>query len=455
MLELFRSPRRTLVWFVEASLLSLLCIAAAGHRLGWASALDHEHLRCALLVSAVAQASMYYHGLYGPRPIGAWPLILGLARALLAAGAALWLLGSVLPRAGLARGVFAGSLGAATVVLPAWRAAWQRLAACDSFRRTTLVLGSGPLARECAALLTGDPAAGLRLEGVLTPPGPAPQSIAGAPVLGRYTDVARVAAERSIGHIVVACDERRGTLPVTELLELKLRGVEIEEGVELYERVTGKIFVPALRPSDLLFAEGFHLRAGARRVKRLFDLAAAALGLVLGLPILALAALAIKLDSPGPVLYSQERAGALGRSFRIHKLRSMITDAEIAGATWAAEDDPRVTRVGRILRRTRIDELPQLWNVLAGQMSLVGPRPERPVFIERLEREIPFFRQRLCVKPGITGHAQVRCRYGASVEDAREKLQYDLFYIKTFSLWFDLSILIDTVKVVLLRIGSR
>jgi lipopolysaccharide/colanic/teichoic acid biosynthesis glycosyltransferase len=133
----------------------------------------------------------------------------------------------------------------------------------------------------------------------------------------------------------------------------------------------------------------------------------------------------------------------------------MRTDAERGGATWAAEDDPRVTRVGRILRQTRIDELPQLWNVLVGQMSLVGPRPERPVFIERLEQEIPFFRQRLCVKPGLTGHAQVRCRYGASVDDAREKLQYDLFYIKSFSLWFDLSILIDTVKVVLLRIGSR
>ncbi|MFT3773046.1 MAG: sugar transferase [Minicystis sp.] len=168
-----------------------------------------------------------------------------------------------------------------------------------------------------------------------------------------------------------------------------------------------------------------------------------------------MAAVAIKLDSPGPVLYSQIRAGERGRTFRMHKLRSMRTDAEARGAAWAAEDDPRVTRVGRFLRRTRIDENPQLWNVLVGDMSLVGPRPERPVFVEQLEQQIPFFRQRLGVKPGVTGHAQVRCRYGASIEDAREKLAYDLFYIKSLSLWFDLSILIDTVKVVLLRIGSR
>jgi lipopolysaccharide/colanic/teichoic acid biosynthesis glycosyltransferase len=182
---------------------------------------------------------------------------------------------------------------------------------------------------------------------------------------------------------------------------------------------------------------------------------AAAVGLVLALPILAVAAIAVTLDSPGPVLYSQLRTGVFGRPFRIHKLRSMRADAEARGAAWAAENDPRVTRVGRWLRTTRIDEIPQLWNVLVGEMSLVGPRPERPMFIERLEREIPFFRQRLCVKPGLTGHAQVRCRYGASTEDALEKLEYDLYYIKSFSIWFDLSILIDTVKVVLLRIGAR
>jgi exopolysaccharide biosynthesis polyprenyl glycosylphosphotransferase len=189
--------------------------------------------------------------------------------------------------------------------------------------------------------------------------------------------------------------------------------------------------------------------------KRVFDVLCASLGLVLSLPLLAATAIAVKLDSPGPVLYSQVRAGAFGRTFKIHKLRSMRTDAEKHGAVWAAEDDPRVTRVGRVIRKLRLDELPQLWNVLVGEMSMVGPRPERPELLAHLEHEIPFFRQRLCVKPGITGHAQVRCRYGASIEDALEKLQYDLYYMKRMSLWFDLSILLDTVKVVLLRIGAR
>jgi sugar transferase (PEP-CTERM system associated) len=337
------------------------------------------------------------------------------------------------------------------VVLPAWRAAFERVSSSESFRRPALVLGAGILATECAALLRDGSQLGLRLAGRLVRDG----EPLGEDVIGRYGDLARVVVEKRIGVIIVASADRRGTLPVEELLTLKFRGVDIEEGIDLYERVTGRIFVRELLPSQLIFAHGFRVRRRTLALKRVLDVGCAAAGLVLALPLLALAALAIKLDSPGPVLYSQVRAGAFGREFLIHKLRSMRSDAEVAGAAWAAENDPRVTRAGRFLRTTRIDEIPQLWNILVGEMSLVGPRPERPVFIERLEREIPFFRQRLCVKPGLTGHAQVRCRYGASTEDALEKLQYDLFYIKSFSLWFDLSILIDTVKVVLLRIGSR
>jgi exopolysaccharide biosynthesis polyprenyl glycosylphosphotransferase len=179
------------------------------------------------------------------------------------------------------------------------------------------------------------------------------------------------------------------------------------------------------------------------------------IGLILAAPLMALTALAIKAESPGPMLYSQVRAGEFGKLFTIYKFRSMRTDAEKAGAQFAQENDPRVTRVGRFIRKTRLDELPQLWNVLRGDMSMVGPRPERPVFIEQLEQQVPFFKQRLYVKPGVTGHAQVRCRYGASTEDMVEKLQYDLYYIKSYNVLFDLSIMLDTVKVVLLRIGAR
>jgi sugar transferase (PEP-CTERM system associated) len=454
MLELFRSPRRAIVWLVEASLLSLVCIATVGMTSGWSHALQHEHLVQALVFSAVAQASMYYHGLYGPRPIRPAIFVVGVARALLVAAAGLLVLARVLPIASSAPvRVAAASLGAAALVLPAWRAAWQRLEGSGTFRQRALVLGAGPLARACADLLLADEPTGLSLAGVLTHQGePAPQ---GTPLLGRYADLARVATEQRIGHVIVACDERRGALPVEALLELKLAGVRVEEGVRFYERISGRIFVPGLKPSDLLFSRGFRVSATTRCAKRALDVIVAAVGLLLALPILAAAAVAIRLDSAGPVFYSQVRAGERGRAFHIHKLRTMRLDAEARGARWAAEDDPRVTRVGRFLRQTRIDEIPQLWNVLLGEMSLVGPRPERPVFVAQLEEQIPFFRQRLAVKPGVTGHAQVRCRYGASIDDAREKLAYDLFYIKGLSLWFDLSILIDTVKVVLLRIGSR
>jgi exopolysaccharide biosynthesis polyprenyl glycosylphosphotransferase len=242
---------------------------------------------------------------------------------------------------------------------------------------------------------------------------------------------------------------------VEQLLEVKFRGVEVEEGVAFYEREMGKIFVRELKPSQLIFAEGFTARPATRRLKRLLDVVMASIGLVLAAPLMLLTALAVAIDSPGPILFRQVRAGELGRPFTLYKFRSMRIDAEKLGAQFAQENDPRVTRVGRFIRKTRVDELPQLWNVLKGEMSMVGPRPERPVFIEQLEQQVPYFKQRLYVKPGVTGHAQVRCRYGATAEDHLEKLQYDLYYIKSYSVMFDLSIMLDTIKVVLLRIGAR
>lgn len=451
MLEVFRSPRRAVVWFVEASLLALLVSGTAGLLLGWDHALRYEHFTHSLAISLVAQASLYYHGLYGRQPLRTGALFLTTLRALGLAALVLctasWLMPSAEPV-----GLFLVSLGAAALVLPAWRSAFDRLARSESFRRPALVLGSGELARACEDLIRQDGDAGLRLVGRLVRDD-AP--LDGPDVIGQYHDLGRLVEEHGVTAVIAACVDRRGGFPVEALLELKLRGVQIEEGSELYERVTGKIFVRALLPSQIIFSHGFHVRPRTLAVKRAFDVVCAAVGLLLGLPLMIATTIAVKLDSPGPVIYSQIRTGVFGKRFRIHKFRSMRTDAEEHGPVWAAEDDPRVTRVGRVIRKTRLDELPQLWNVLAGEMSMVGPRPERPEFIALLERQIPFFRQRLCVKPGVTGHAQVRCRYGASAEDALEKLQYDLYYMKSFSLWFDLSILVDTVKVVLLRIGAR
>ena len=256
--------------------------------------------------------------------------------------------------------------------------------------------------------------------------------------------------------IIVAMDEKRGKLPTEKLLRCRMKGIQILEGATLYEELTGKIFVEKLNPSWFIFSDGFRKSRITRFMKRITGLIAASVGLLLTLPLIALIALAIKLDSKGPVIFKQDRSGQDGRIFKLCKFRSMIDKAEAAcGPCWAADNDERITRAGRILRKYRLDEIPQMWNVLKGDMSFVGPRPERPEFVNKLAEAIPYYIERHTVKPGITGWAQVSYRYGASVKDACEKLKYDLFYIKNMSLIMDLIIIFKTAKIVLLRSGAR
>jgi len=351
------------------------------------------------------------------------------------------------------RGVSLAAIALAALVLPAWRLLYYSVSSNVGLLRRVVILGVGDLARELADIVQSRPDLGLELFGILARDRAqvAPENL----VVGTYEDLREIVVAQRIQVVLVAYPDRRGTLPVEQLLEVKFRGVEVEEGVNFFERTTGKIFVRELKPSQLIFAEGFTARRGTRRLKRILDVALSVSGIVLAAPLMLLTALAVRLDSVGPILYKQVRAGEFGRLFTILKFRSMRTDAEQGGAQFAKENDDRVTRVGRFIRKTRLDELPQLWNVLRGEMSFVGPRPERPVFIQQLEQQVPFFKQRLYVKPGLTGHAQVRCRYGASAEDMLEKLQYDLYYIKTYTLLFDLSVILDTIKVVMLRIGAR
>jgi exopolysaccharide biosynthesis polyprenyl glycosylphosphotransferase len=232
-------------------------------------------------------------------------------------------------------------------------------------------------------------------------------------------------------------------------------GVRFDHLASLYEEYTGKIAVENLRPSWLIFSEGFRKGRGVALLKRSVDLLAAVIGLLLASPVMALVAAAIKLTSPGPAVYSQQRVGKDGRVFTIHKFRSMRSDAEATtGAVWSVAGDPRVTPLGRLLRRSRLDELPQLWNVLRGDMSVVGPRPERPEFVSNQTKTIPFYGQRHSVRPGLTGWAQVRHEYASSVDASMQKLQYDLFYIKHMSIAFDLFIVLETIKTVLVRRGS-
>jgi sugar transferase (PEP-CTERM system associated) len=275
-------------------------------------------------------------------------------------------------------------------------------------------------------------------------------------ILGSAGDIRRIVTDRHVDRIIVGLSDRRGRLPIEELLSAKLSGVRVEDATTTYERLTGKILIDDLKPSWLIFSDGFRASRGTRFVKRMLDLALSLIGLIIASPLMALTALAIALDSPGPVLYTQERVGENGRVFTVFKFRSMRTDAEQAGRpVWASDKDDRITRVGRFIRLARLDELPQLWNVVRGDMSFVGPRPERPFFVEQLAREIPFYLQRHAVKPGVTGWAQVKYQYGASIEDAMEKLRYDLYYIKHMSIVFDLTIVLDTVKVILFGKGAK
>jgi sugar transferase (PEP-CTERM system associated) len=258
-----------------------------------------------------------------------------------------------------------------------------------------------------------------------------------------------------VGLVIVALEDRRQSLPIDELLECRLAGIGVREQEALYEQITGKIAIEALRPSYLIFNEGFTRHPWAELSKRTVDLTLAMAMLVLTWPLMIVTALLVRFDSHGPILFTQERVGRDGKPFTLLKFRSMRADAEkLSGPVWATQDDPRITRSGRFIRKTRLDELPQLFNILAGHMSLVGPRPERQHFVDDLQAKIPYFKQRHIVKPGLTGWAQINYRYGASFEDAVQKLQYDLFYIKNQSLLFDLSILFNTVKIVILRKGT-
>lgn len=264
-----------------------------------------------------------------------------------------------------------------------------------------------------------------------------------------------LAQRERIDVLVVALEDRRKTLPTDELLTCRLAGISVREREALYEHITGKIAVEALRPSYLIFNEGFARHPWTELGKRVLDVGFALAMILLTWPLMLATAIAVRFDSPGPILFAQERVGRDNVPFTLFKFRSMRADAEkLSGPVWATQDDPRITRAGRFIRKTRLDELPQLFNVLAGHMSLVGPRPERAHFVQDLSERIPYFRQRHIVKPGLTGWAQINYRYGSTFEDAVQKLQYDLFYIKNQSLLFDLSILFNTVKIVILRKGT-
>lgn len=325
----------------------------------------------------------------------------------------------------------------------------------EAFRRRILVLGAGSRAARIAELARSG-SAGFTAVGFVAMTDAAP-SVSTAVHRTQIDSLADHVVALNVGEVVLALEERRNALPLDDLLRIKTTGVHVNEISSFLERETGRVDLATVNPSWFIFSDGFTAGQRVSKVaKRLFDIAASLLVLLLMAPVVAVAAVIVKLDSAGPAFYRQRRVGLYGQPYNIYKLRSMRQDAESGGqAIWAAEADPRITRIGRFLRMTRIDEIPQAWNVLKGEMSFVGPRPERPEFVQELEREIPYYAERHMVKPGLTGWAQINYPYGASIEDARCKLEYDLYYAKNYTPFLDVLILLQTLRVVLWPEGVR
>src|SRR5688572_10396441 len=463
---MFSRTWRSFVLVAGETVLLVSAVAISSILIGgsqaWDLVTDDTAVFRVLLIVLVCQLCLHYADLYDLRTmttkrdlaerlvgaIGATSLILGIAY---------WLF----PLLVLGQGVFLLAAAIAIVMVMGWRSAFDMLMARLAPRQRLLLVGTSPaaivLARE---LFERRQELGVDIVGFVDPD---PTRV-GAPVLnpgvvGTIDDIPALAARLHVDRVVVSLSDQRGKLPMDRLLDMRLRsGVLFDHLASIYEEYTGKIALENLRPSWLVFSTGFRKGRSVMIIKRAFDIIASVCGLILASPLMLLSALLVKLDSPrDPVLYHQERVGLNGALFTLHKFRTMRIDAEAAtGPVWSAGDqDPRITAVGRFMRKTRLDEIPQLWNVLRGHMSLIGPRPERPEFVEQLTKEIPFYGQRHVVKPGVTGWAQVRYSYGASVEDALEKMQYDLYYVKHMSLMFDILIALETIKTVILRRGAK
>jgi sugar transferase (PEP-CTERM system associated) len=411
-----------------------------------------------LAAMVVAQVAFYLFDLYDFKAIGQRSaLTLRIMQALGLAAVSLALLFYAIPQMMLGRGVFALALALMLTTMIGWRAVATWLLGHPRLAERVLIIGTDIPAISIAREIMQRREHGYEVIGFVGQTRAlVGQSLINPSVIGVMDDLEELVRRRRPDRIVVALSDRRGRLPLDLLLRLKVRDeIQVEESSRFFERLTGKISTDRLQPGQLVFAETSRGMRLYRRLRRLFDIISSLIGMGFSSPLMILTAIAIRVESPGPVIYTQERVGLHGRKFRIFKFRSMRSDAEAQGPVWAGENDHRVTRVGRIIRKLRIDETPQFFNILRGEMSLIGPRPERPEFVEKLEERIPYYSERHLVKPGLTGWAQVCYPYGASFEDAWEKHQYDLYYIKNQSPLLDAIILLETARVVLFGRFSR
>ncbi|HMG73873.1 MAG TPA: TIGR03013 family XrtA/PEP-CTERM system glycosyltransferase [Pyrinomonadaceae bacterium] len=456
------NARMVLLLLAEAMLLFGGLIVAVYVRLGAVDAEDALITRNGFYKAGLATvfclASFYLLDLYDFVVMhDRRELVLRLLQALGLAWVALALIFYAMPQVMIGRGVSLISLPLALLLMVGWRLAIHWVLGHPEIGERILIVGSGPFAIEIARETLGRPDAGFRVVGFVdNDPALVGKSLINPKVIGLTSELGSLVRSEHIDRIVVAIGDRRGQFPTQELLRLSLSGdVSIEESASFYERLTGRVLLDLIRPSWLIFS------SRGRRA-RLNELTCAAMhrtvalfGAILSLPIAIVTAILIKLESRGPVFYRQERVGKNGRVYELMKFRSMRVDAEKNGPVWAQAEDKRTTRVGRIIRKIRVDEIPQFWNILRGDMNFVGPRPERPHFIAQLAQEIPFYEQRHLIAPGLTGWAQIKYPYGASIDDARKKLEYDLYYIKNQSITLDATIMFETVKTILLGRGGR
>ncbi|MEL6485888.1 MAG: TIGR03013 family XrtA/PEP-CTERM system glycosyltransferase [Pseudomonadota bacterium] len=405
--------------------------------------------------ASVVWLAMISVGVYGPLALRS--LRFAGARLLVAISLgiiALAFIDFVLPGQTFWRSTLLYAMGFAVLVLVADRLLLNSFLGSSAFRRRVMVLGAGDRAQRLREL--GDrPESGFAIVSYIAMSEPE-RVVEEAIAREAVHDLGRFVENLGVSEVVLALQERRNALPLKDLLRIKTKGVHVNDFSSFMERETGRVDLDTVNPSWLIFSDGFSSgRMFSSAVKRLFDIAASLLLLALTFPIIAVFAILVKLDSKGPAFFRQQRVGLYGEPFRLVKLRSMRTDAEKDGAKWASENDPRITRVGAFIRKFRIDELPQTWCVLMGQMSFVGPRPEVPQFVDDLQEQIPFFGERHMVKPGITGWAQINYPYGASIDDSRKKLEYDLYYAKNYTPFLDFVILLQTVRVILWPEGAR
>ena len=465
MLRIFKKyyPIRILFFVIGEALVMFTSVLMAAWLIQGADGfkLDNWLFFQILFITIVCQVCLYYNDLYDFNVARSFnEMSLQLLQAISVAAVLLVIVCLIFPTFTINARIILLGVSFLILLIASWRYGYLLILNQGLFNQKILLVGSGDLTRKIKKEISARKDCGYTIAFEI--PEAADDANCGHEITTEWCcqanlhSLCELALDLGIKKIVVGLTERRQKFPAKELLKCRVEGIDVLDGNSFYEMLTGKLVVSAINPSWFIFSDGFRKSTSRRLLKRTLDFLFSFVMLILFLPLMALIAVLIKIDSKGPVFYTQERIGERGKTFRMLKFRSMVCDAEKeCGPVWAKSDDQRITRVGRIIRKLRFDEIPQLWNVLKGEMSFVGPRPEREYFVDQLKKIIPYYSERLTVKPGISGWAQVSYGYGASVEDAIEKLNYDLFYIKNFSVYLDLMIVLKTIKIVIFGSGAR